>query len=251
MLIDQELILEAYEEQEGRIPEWAIDQRIAEIVHERFEGNRGALMNALAEDQVTYDEWRVKVRERLIVASMHRENVHKHIVVSANDVHDYYTANSNALEQPGEVRLSMIVIPRSASASATNTPLEQARSVRVELRDGAEFADLARRYSRGPKARDGGQWDWQPLDDLRPELKEAILALDVNDVSDIIETEGQFYLLRLDARRGGKIPPFDKVREEIEKKLRNMEGERLYKDWRASLRRNAFIKRINEDPYAK
>lgn len=249
-LIDRRLILDAYEKQEGRIPEWAVDQRVSEVLHERFGGDRDALMGALAKDQRTYDAWREEIRGQLIVASMQQSVVQKRVRVSADDVAAAYRRDPVAYRAPLEVKLSMMAWKKPADGQAEAELREKAGDLRRQLLEGADFAEFARRHSQGARAAEGGDWGWMETDDLRTELRQAVESLAPGAIGEVVETKEEIYLPKVEDRRGGEVQPFESAREEIERRLKRAEAERIHQEWVADLRKDAYIMIFDVNPFA-
>jgi parvulin-like peptidyl-prolyl isomerase len=66
--------------------------------------------------------------------------------------------------------------------------------------------------------------------------------LPVGKISNIIDLGGNYYILKVDDKRGGETRPFAQVRDEIEKKLLQEEAQNKQERWLASLRQKAYIK---------
>ncbi|HNU44898.1 MAG TPA: peptidylprolyl isomerase [Phycisphaerae bacterium] len=103
----------------------------------------------------------------------------------------------------------------SAARSAARARAEAALA---ELRGGADFADVARRYSEDSRAADGGAWGWLTFGSVTERFEpavEALFALAVGRVSDVIETPDSFFLVRCDGIEGGAEPDFEGMQPEL------------------------------------
>lgn len=249
-LVERQLILDAYEEQEGRIPEWAVEQKINEIVHEMFDDDHGALMNALAKDQRTYEAWKEDIRKQLIVASMRQNSVRRRISVSAADVYEVYRENPEECRLPVEVSLSILVLKKPDDEQGAVDVATRAEEFRQQLLEGADFGELARLHSQGTRAKEGGAWPWTETGDLAGALRDVIEVLPEGQISQVIDTDREVYLARVEERRGGGTAAFEEVREEIEKDLRQAEAKGLYEQWMSSLKKGAYIEVYDVNPFA-
>lgn len=249
-LIERRLILAAYAVGEGRIPQWVVDQRIEEIIHDMFADDRSKLMAALVEDGLTYEQWRTEMEEDVIVASMRQSNVDQHVSVSpaaARRVYEERLAEEYAV--PERVKLRMIQLDKGESKEVAAAARELAGDIRAKLDAGEDFAVLARQYSTGTHAEDGGDWGWEEPGILQPQLASVALALETGQVSDPVETAGEIYLLTVEGRMSASVRPFAEVQPEIEKELRRKERERLHAAWTARLRGKAYVNVFDVDPF--
>ncbi len=248
-LISNKLIIDSYHEQKGQIPETAVDERINEILHNVFDDDRAAMMRGLAQENMTYEQWRRKIKDQIIVASMRYSNVQKNINVSAIDAYKYYNKHHEKYSNPGNVELRVIVLKRKDGESHADA-LKRAKKLREKLVAGADFSELAKKYSVDSCAVDGGDWGCINPDDLRPELKDAIASLDVGGISDVVAIDDTFYICKITGRTPASIKSFAEARDEIMTKLRNMEGERIQKEWIDSLKKKAYVKILDIDPFS-
>ncbi len=106
-----------------------------------------------------------------------------------------------------EVELGEIVYKPPVNDAERARAVAKAEQVLLELRDGADFGDLARKYSddRG-SAQQGGDLNWAVRGNLVPEFEAAAYKLDTGEISPIVETEFGLHIIKLmETRRGNSI----------------------------------------------
>jgi parvulin-like peptidyl-prolyl isomerase len=103
---------------------------------------------------------------------------------------------------------------------------------------------MAQMYSEDSTRDLGGDWGWIERKTLAPQLEEVAFSLRPGKVSKIVEIGGNYYILKLDERRGGVTKSLAEVRPEVEKKLLQEESQRLQENWLSSLRQKATIRRF-------
>ncbi len=233
-LIDQALIIEEFgTRKDMQIPERMVDDRINEIIFERFNNDRSALMSALAADQITLDDWRDSIRERLIVMAMRRIEIGDRIIISPMQVREAYESRKDRYHSPEQVKLRLIFVRTEIPPEAA---YETAVAARARIESGEEFAQVAREVSNDSSAALGGNWGLIEPGMLREELKSALANLEPGKVSDVVFTPEGYYLLLVEELRAASTKSFEDVRSEIEAELRDRESERLYRDWMKRLR---------------
>ncbi len=242
LLIEQALIVEEFKKLGGTIPDRVIDDRIKEFIFERFDNDRAKFLAALAEDQITLDEWRERVRERIIVSILRRQEVNDRIKITPAALRSAYEARGDAWRVPERVRLRLIAlrVPKDDPDAAENQR-QLAIRARGRILAGESFADLASEISQDSKASAGGDWGWREPTDFAPALRAAIEALPPGRVSDVIETPDAIYLAYVEAREAERRRTFEEARPEIERELRQAEADRLYTRWIERLRRKYFV----------
>lgn len=247
-LVESKLILDSYKDQQGQIPENVVDGRVNEILHEVFHDDRKAMMRALAADNLTYESWRDNIRNQIIISSMRHANVQQRLKVSAVDVQKYYQEHQNEYKTASTIKLQMIVLKKDESGG--KGAMQKALDLQTQLKNGGDFAAAAKKFSKGYKADDGGDWGWVAPGDLREELQLAEAELKIGEISDVLEIDDDLYILEVSERKTGAVESFADARAGIEGELRNKEGMRLHKEWISSLKRNAQIEIIEVDPFA-
>lgn len=242
-LVDRELILQAYREGDGKIPAWVIDQRIAEIVVERFEGDRALLRAALAEQGMEMAEWRKQLEAQMILSAMRHAHAEQPAVVSPEMIRAYYEQHSDRFSETAATRIQLIVLrPESDTAAARTAMQDRGAEALMELKSGAPFEAVARRYSVGRNAEAGGDWGWlDPETDLRVELAQAAAGLEPGEHSGLITTPEEAYVLRVLDRRPARTRSLEEVSEDIHLTLRQARAEALYQAWIDRLRASAII----------
>lgn len=144
----------------------------------------------------------------------------KHVAeIGRPDMLRYYDEHAEDYFVPGEVKWQQIVIrfDKNGGQAGALAELEQAID---ELRAGADFAEVAKKYSDGATAEDGGNWDWTQRGSLADERAEkALFELPVGTISQVFANEDQYQLVKVVARREPRQIPFAKVQNEIKEKL--------------------------------
>jgi peptidyl-prolyl cis-trans isomerase SurA len=246
-MIDNRLILAAFEDSSGQLPEWAVDQRVSEVIHEVFQGDRARLMETLTSEHRTFDDWREDIRHQIIVSSMRSAHVSQNIRITPGQVQAAYRERIDEFRTPAKVKLRMIMLEKGTGEAEAGTKRKQAEEIRRRLLAGADFAAIARKESEGGKGEQGGDWGWVEPAMLRKELADVAGTLAVATVSEIIETDGEFYILEVQARKQAAVKPLREVQPELERELRQAEGTRLFREWTDRLRKNAYVKVFDVD----
>jgi peptidyl-prolyl cis-trans isomerase SurA len=140
------------------------------------------------------------------------------------------------------VKLRLIMIPTRAGDG--NAPAQKAIAEEIlgKLADGAPFDRMAQMYSEDATRDSGGDWGWVERKTLAPQLEKVAFNLPQGRVSHVIELGTNFYILKVEEKRGGETPSFAKLRPEIEKKLMQEEAQRQAEVWLAGLRQKAYIR---------
>lgn len=227
-LVNRRLVLLQYEQGEAKIPDWYFNQRIERIIETGFGGDKSKLVAALEGRGLSYQEWRKRRVDDMVVGTMRQQFIDQSVKVRPSEIEAAYREKYADAKLPGHVKVSMVML-----AGDGESVLAQARELVDELRGGKrDFAATARELSKEGHAAEGGCWGYiEPADELRKELADALVPLAVGGVSAPVAVGGYTYILRKDDERKDLSVPLDLVRDEIEGDLRQAAGEARYAAW--------------------
>ncbi len=97
---------------------------------------------------------------------------------------------------------------------------EEADAIKEELDGGADFAEVAKEKSTGPSGPGGGSLGWFGPGMMVPEFEEAVAGMEAGGVSEPVETQFGWHVIKLNETRTGEAPAFEDVREELETQVR-------------------------------
>jgi peptidyl-prolyl cis-trans isomerase SurA len=239
-LIDRQLIIQAFKKEGYQIPDHFLDQRMQDIIRENFGGDRNTFIKTLQAQNFTLGEFKKMEGDRMMVQAMRHKNVSMDTLVSPNAIQEYYRKHRDEFTTKEQVKLRMIMIPATGSDPAAQKAM--AEEILSKLVNGAEFERMAQIYSEDTTRDMGGDWGWVDRGTLAAPLEKVAFNLPAGKISRIIELGGNYYILKVEEKRGGVTRPFAEVRDEIEKKLLQQEAEAKQERWLASLRQKAYIK---------
>lgn len=239
--VERVLIMEAFKAKGGGIPDQYVNDEIKRVINDRFKGDKALFEQVLTEQKKTREEYMGMIREQMAVGMMINEEVSRRARVTPEQVRNEYENNKETFFIPEKVKYSVIVLNKGGTPEDRAVKLEEAGKIRQRLVDGADFSETAKEASEGSRAADGGAFPWMQPKDVRPELREALNSLPAGEISGIIDTEAQLYLLKLEARRQPGYKTFDEVRLDIKNILTAKERKRLKARWIERLRENNYI----------
>jgi len=241
-LIDRQLIIQAFKKENYQIPDHYVDQRVHEIIQENFGGDRNTFIKTLEAQNYTLGEFKKLETERMIVQAMRSKNVKREMIASPAKIDEYYKSHRDEFMAKEQIKLRLIMIPAHANDGNAAAQRSMAEEILGKLANGAEFDRMAQIYSEDSSRDLGGDWGWIDRKTLAAPLEKAAFHLPVGRISNIIEFNGNFYLLKVEDKKGGAMPSLAQVRDQIEKKLLQQEAQNLQEKWLASLRSKAYIR---------
>ncbi|HTL69424.1 MAG TPA: peptidylprolyl isomerase [Lacunisphaera sp.] len=241
-LIDRVLIVkDFYKDEKRKVPASYIDNQLAETIITQFDGDRSKYLAYLRSRGISQKDYRKEIEEDMIYGYMRQQQQKSASTVSPVKIETYYNENKERFYQEDSVHLRLIQLARAADE--TDQALRaRAEEVMEQLKAGADFGDLARKYSNDSRKGKGGDWGWQRRSDLRKEFSDVIFALKKGEHSEpLIMPEGAFILFVEDRKYAG-VQSIDEVRPEIEHTLLQQGTRQATERWLEKLRRNAYIK---------
>src|SRR5690606_7857965 len=126
--------------------------------------------------------------------------------VTEDEVRAYFEAQKEMLgRRPASLTFEQVVVAPRPSDSARTAARERALEILRELREGADFAALARRHSNDPGTREqGGDLGWFRRGDMVPQFDSAAFALRPGELSGVVESAFGFHIIRVDRVRGAE-----------------------------------------------
>lgn len=125
--------------------------------------------------------------------------------IPEEDIKAAYEARIADMDEQEEYNASHILVETE----------EEAKAIREELDGGAEFAAVAREKSTGPSGPNGGELGWFSAGMMVPDFEAATVALEPGQVSDPVETQFGWHVIKLNEVRKKEIPSLEDLREEI------------------------------------
>jgi peptidyl-prolyl cis-trans isomerase SurA len=241
-LVDRQLIIQSFRKENFSIPDHFVEGRLHEIIREDFGGDRNTFIKTLEAQNYSLGEFKKMEGERIIVQAMRGKNAKPNMVVSPSKIEEYYKAHREEFTAKEQIKLRLIMIPSHANEDGASAQKSMAEEIVSKLANGAEFDRMAQIYSEDSSRELGGDWGWIERKTLAEPLEKVAFNLKTGKVSKIIEFNGNYYILKVEDKRGGSTRSLSEMRDEIEKKLLQAEAQGLQERWLASLRAKAFIR---------
>jgi peptidyl-prolyl cis-trans isomerase SurA len=241
-LIDRVLIVkDFYKDEKRRVPDSYIDNQVAETIITQFDGDRSKFLAYLRSRGISQKDYRKEQEEDMIYGYMRQQHSKSASTVSPVKIEEFYKENKDRFYQEDSVHLRLIQIARNPGDTDESLKI-RADQVMSELNSGADFGDMARKYSQDSRKGKGGDWGWQRRSDLRKEFSDVIFTLEKGQRSEpLIVPEGAFIFYAEDRKHAGVLP-IDEVRPDIERALVQQGSRQATERWLEKLRRNAYVK---------
>jgi len=244
-LINMMLLLREAQREDIQPDPEAVEERISEITA-RFPSPE-QFRQQLAAAGVSDDDFRREIEQGVRIQMLIDRKAPVESEVSEEEIEEFYRDNPENFEVPERVRASHILIGyEGAENSTAERSAEEARTLAEEVlekakAEGADFAALAQEYSEGPSAERGGDLDFFVSGQMVQPFEEAAFALQSGEISDIVETQFGYHVIRVTGREEGREIPLEEVRENITAFLNNRNQQAAVNEYLGQLRSTAVI----------
>ncbi|WP_090515416.1 peptidylprolyl isomerase [Pseudomonas marincola] len=205
----ERLILENLQLQIGdrsgiRIGDEELNQAIGTIA-QRNNMTPAQFKAALTRDGLSYEDARDQVRREMIISRVRQRRVGERIQVSDQEVKNFLASDLGKMQLSEEYRLANILIPvqEGASSDAIQTAAKQAQDIYSQLKQGADFAQMAIARSASESALEGGEMGWRKAGQLPPPFDTMLSTMSAGEVTEPVRTPGGFIIIKLQEKRGG------------------------------------------------
>jgi len=272
-LIDQQLLLEKGKDL-GITGDTELVKRLDQMRKEMKLETMEDLEKAAAGQGLSYEDFKQNLRNQIITQKVIGEEVGSHLTITKEEQQKFYDEHKSEMEQPEAIQLSEILVAPAKPPAAENKPTAdkatadnagsastpapaaaagnydeaaalaaaqaKANDVLEQIRKGARFEDIAKKYSDGPTAAQGGDLGLFKRGALAKELEDKTFAMKAGDISDVIRTKQGYVILKVNQHQVAGIPDMKDVLPRLQDAL-------YYQKLQPALR--AYLTKLREEAY--
>jgi peptidyl-prolyl cis-trans isomerase C len=205
------------------VPDAEIDARINQI-RGQFP-NEEAFTAMLAQRKLTLEQVKSDARQDMAISKMIEAEIAAKIAVKQEQVTDFYAKNPDQFKEGESVRAShiLIAVPKGADAAAKAQARAKAEGVLKDVKAGKDFAALAKEHSADPgSAAQGGDLGFFQQGQMVGPFNDAAFSLAPGAISDVVETDFGFHIIKVVEKKPGRTIPLDDVKPQVEQYLQQM-----------------------------
>jgi len=240
-MIDKQLLLSRGKEL-GLNADAEVVRQLDEIRKQNHLATMEDLEAAARQQGVSFEDFKAGIRDTVITQMVVRDEVSRRLQMTQGQEQAYYEAHKQDFAQPEQIRLSEILIPTAADAddAAVAQAKAKAEDVEAKLKGGDKFEDLAKTYSGGPLASEGGDLGLYKRGALGQVLEDATFKLKVGESTAPIRTKQGFVILKVTDHQAAGIAPLKDVDQQVQ--------EAMYQEAMAPALRT-YLTKLREDAY--
>ncbi len=233
------------------------------------------LEKAATAQGISYEDFKQNMRNQIITQKVIGEEVGSHLSITKDEEQKFYEEHKSEMEQPESIRLSEILIaPQKAAADkAANKPAggtsadssatadgdtakaedaaakqaadaaaeAKANDVLKQIKAGAKFEDIAKKYSEGPSASQGGDLGIFKRGALAKELEDKTFAMKSGEITDVIRAKQGYIILKVTDHQKAGIPALKDIEPKIQDALYYQKLQPALRAYLTKLREEASI----------
>lgn len=241
-LIDMQLLL-SKGKQLGITGDTDLIKRLDEIRKQNHLDSLDDLEKAVEQQGISYEDFKANIRNSIITQAVVRDQVGSKLQISEAEIEKYYNEHKDAFTQPESIHLNEILIPTSENPSPSELSAAEAKAndIEAKLQAGGKFADLAKKYSGGPTAQQGGDLGNFRRGALAKVLEDQTFSLPVGGYTKPIRTKQGYIILQVTEHNPGGVAPLQKVEPQIEQAIYEQKIQPAVRQYLTRLRNEAYI----------
>lgn len=228
VLIQEALLLDEAKRKKITVTDRDVD---AELTSHFGTAKRGQIKDILKKHGLDSDFWLRAQKNKLIIRKLVEQEVISTIPVSNEEIKTYFRKNKDQFGHGKQYRARQILTDSK----------ERAAEIKKKLDRGADFAELAKKYSLSPDSERGGDLGFFSTKDFPPAFTEIVAQLDINEISGVKKTDYGYQIFQLLGTRPPRTLTIDEVRPQIIDRIRHNRSSQVFGGWFDGLRARGSI----------
>jgi peptidyl-prolyl cis-trans isomerase SurA len=203
-----------------------------------------AFQKAVEKEGYDWEEFKNNIRKHLLVQEVMSREVASKLNIDAPDMQKYYDEHKDLFQRPEMVYVREIFVSTKDKPAAEVTKLKvKADELRQRvLENGDDFGELAKHFSDGSTAKQGGELGSFQPGQLTPEFSD-VFKLNRNEMTPVItKKDGSGYeILQVEERYEAGLQPMDKVGGEVKSRITNERLEPKRREYCDTLRKDSYV----------
>jgi len=243
-LIERELLYQQSQKAGIQIADQTVDDQLAAI-KKRFP-NETEYKTALSKMNLSEEEVKLQIKRGLSIRQLIDQQITSKVVITDEESKAYYDKNQQTFKQPAQIKASHILIKVDAKADETQKAeaRKKIEEVQQKLKDGGDFAALAKEYSEGPSSAKGGDLGYFRRGQMVKPFEEAAMAMKPNEVSDVVETRFGYHLIKVYDNKPEQTLAYADVKDKINQRIKQEKIEKEAVQYVDGLKKDATLEKF-------
>jgi parvulin-like peptidyl-prolyl isomerase len=238
-IIEDKLILSRAKELGIKVTESEINERL-EYIKKGFPSEE-EFYKTLETQGITVANLKDRYRDQIMMKNLVDYEVKSRISVLPSEISEYYKKHRDEFRQGDKYKLKNILIKASDDVSLELAKVETDKIYTRLTEEGADFNELAKLYSQGPNAEQGGDMGYIEHGQMLEVLDKVIFGLKIGEISKPVKSELGYHIFKVEDIKYGKQLSLEEVQKDIQMLLFQNKFKVKIDEWLAELKKKAYI----------
>jgi peptidyl-prolyl cis-trans isomerase SurA len=240
-LIDQSLLVQRGKDM-GISVEPDVIKKLDQIRIQNNISSMEDLEKAVSSQGVNWEDFKNNIRNGVLTQRVISSEVGSHITIGHDEIEKYYNEHKSEFVRPEQVALRSIEVNTERKSPEEIVELKKkAETTLKRIKDGEDFGEMAKRFSDGSTAKQGGFLGVYKRGELSKELEDAVFKMRKNDITDVMDTKQGFLILQVLEHYDEGEQTLAKVEPEITDKLYTARMEPAMREYVKTLREQSYV----------
>jgi peptidyl-prolyl cis-trans isomerase SurA len=240
-LIDQSLLVQRAKDSNITV-ETDLIKRLDQVRIQNNLGSLEELEKAVEAQGLPWEDYKSNLRNTMLTQEVIRREVGSRVSIGDDEVKKYYEDHKSEFNRPEQVLLGEISLSTEGKNEEEIKATEKkAKDLLERVRKGEDFSELAKRFSDGTTAKQGGELGAYERGQLSKELEDVVFKMNRGDVTDVIHTKTGFEILRVAEHYQAGLQPLDKVQGEISNRIFTEKMQPTLRNYLGELREQSYV----------
>ena len=242
-LIDQQLWLSKAKELDIN-GDTELIKRLDEIRKQYNLATLEDLEKAAKDQGYSFEDFKANIRNQIVTQEVMRQEVGRRVQITPGEVERYFNEHKQDYAKPESVQLSEILVSTGADPddqAKAAAGKAKADDLEAKLHGGGNFSQLAKSFSDGTTAADGGSFGTFHRGELAKVFEDATFTLKPGEWSEPIRTKQGYIIFKVDQHNAGGVPAYKDVEQDVEQNYYESRMMPAMRDYLTQMREEAYI----------
>lgn len=217
-------------------------KRLDEIRQQNSLPSMDALQKAVEGSGISWEDYKQRMLNDILTQKVIQQEVGPTVKIGNDEVQKYYEAHKDDFVKPEEVDLSSIFLSTENKTPEEVTAIRaKADALEKRIQAGEDFSALAKRFSEGPRASDGGELGEFKRGEMSADLEKIVFALKKGESTGVLPAQNGLQILHVDQHFEAGLQPLSKVEDEIENQLYQSKIQAAMRKYLTQLRKDSYV----------
>jgi peptidyl-prolyl cis-trans isomerase SurA len=240
-LVDQALLTERAKDM-GISVETDVIKRLDELRKQNNLGSMEDMEKEVEKQGLSWEDLKTQIRNNLLTQEVIRREVGSHINIPSDEVKKYYDEHQKDFVRPEQVVLAEIFLSTEGKSPEEMSSVEKkAEDLRNRVVKGEDFNEIAKHFSEGSTAKDGGNLGTFEHGQLSKQLEDIVFQMNKGQMTEVTQTKTGFEVLKVEAHFEAGLQPQDKVENEIMNRIYAQKMQPTMREYLGQLREQSYV----------